>query len=117
MSSVTVSNNSNLSQPINFSPTMVYKAKRCIKKTLSVGPDHIPSIFWAKLASALSFPVSILFSCSYNHCLLFNERRDATVVPLLKKVTQIVQLITVSIDLYRSHALFVKLWKMPYTIT
>ena len=85
VSSVIVYNNTNLSQPINFSPTVVYKAMLCIKKTLSVGPDHIPLIFWAKLASALYFPVSILFNCSYNYCLLPNEWRNATEVPLLKK--------------------------------
>ena len=58
---------------------------RCIKKTLSVGSNRNPLIFWAKLASLLCFPVSILFSCSYNYYLLPNEWRNATLVPLLKK--------------------------------
>ena len=85
VSSVAVCNNTNLSQSINFSPNVVYKAMRCIKKTFTFEPNHIPSIFWSKLASALCFPVSILFSCSYNYCLLHNEWKNATVVLLLKK--------------------------------
>ena len=82
VSSVSFFNNTNLSQPINFAPNGLYEAMWNTKKTLS---GYISLIFWAKLASSLCFPVSILSSCSYNYCLLSNKWKDATVVSLLKK--------------------------------
>ena len=58
---------------------------RAAKRSLSSGPDSIPSIFWAKLSSSLCLPVSIIFSCSYKYSILPNDWKDATVLPLFKK--------------------------------
>ena len=49
-------NKPNTSPLVDLSPSVVYKAMRTAKKSLSTGPDNIPSLFWTKLASCLSFP-------------------------------------------------------------
>jgi hypothetical protein len=47
-------------RPIVFSEFVTCKALRSAKHTCSAGPDSIPSVFWAKLASSLALPISIL---------------------------------------------------------
>ena len=54
-----------ISNNISFTPDVVYKALKKSKRTLSAGPDAIPSVFWASVAAALALPVSILFTSSY----------------------------------------------------
>ena len=55
------------------------------KRTLSSGPDDIPSIFWAKLAATLALPISIIFSASYHFAILPDEWKSARIMPLFKK--------------------------------
>ena len=73
------------SPDIDFSPSVVYNAMCLAKHTLSAGPDRIPSLFWAKLASSLCFPVSIIFTTSYAISAIPAEWKFAAVRPLLKK--------------------------------
>ena len=54
-----------ISNNISFTPDVVYKALKKSKRTLSAGPNAIPSVFWASVAAALALPVSILFTSSY----------------------------------------------------
>ena len=52
----------NTSSPeVKFTPEIVYKAIRAVKRMLSAGPNSIASIFWANLASSLCLPTSITF--------------------------------------------------------
>ena len=59
-----------ISNDVDFSQAVVYKALKNFKRTLSSGPDDIPSIFWAKLAAVLALPISIIFSASYHFAIL-----------------------------------------------
>jgi hypothetical protein len=77
--------NANVSNNVNFSTPAVLSALRNAKHTLSSGPDGIPSTFWSKLASALCFPVSIIFTSSYLSSRLPNDWKHAIVVPVFKK--------------------------------
>ena len=54
-----------VSPPVDFSIPAVLMALRKAKHSLSSGPDGIPSLVWAKLASSTAFPVSIIFNSSY----------------------------------------------------
>ena len=63
----------------------MYKALKNSKRTLSSGPDDIPSIFWAKLAAVLALPISIIFSASYHFAILPDEWKSARIMPLFKK--------------------------------
>ncbi len=72
-------------RPIVFSEVVTYKALHNAKHTCSAGPDSIPSIFWAKLASSLALPISILFNASYSFGLLPADWKTALVLPLFKK--------------------------------
>ena len=53
-----------ISNDVDFSQAVVYKALKNSKRTLSSGPDDIPSIFWAKLAAVLALPIFIIFLVS-----------------------------------------------------
>ena len=55
------------------------------KRTLSAGPDAIPSVFWASVAAALALPVSILFTSSYIFSKLPYDWKNAIVRPHYKK--------------------------------
>ena len=44
-------NKPNISPLVDLSPSVVYKAMRAAKKSLSTGPDNIPSLFWTKFNS------------------------------------------------------------------
>ena len=55
-----------ITNDVDFSQAVVYKALKNSKRTLSSGPDDIPSICWAKLAAVLALPISIIFSASYH---------------------------------------------------
>jgi hypothetical protein len=79
VSSCPVSNN------VNFSVPAVLSALCNAKHTLAAGPDCIPSTFWSKLASALAFPVSVIFTSSYHSSHLPNDWKHAIVVPVFKK--------------------------------
>lgn len=70
---------------VDFSPRVVYEAMRKTKVGYSVGPDLIPSIFWVKLASELTLPISIIFAASYHFSTLPLDWKCAHVIPLFKK--------------------------------
>ena len=73
------------SDTVSFTPDIVFKALSCAKNTLSSGPDAIPSLFWSKVAAAVTFPVSVLFTASYVFSTLPSEWKTAIVQPLYKK--------------------------------
>ena len=70
---------------VDLSPSVVYKAMRAAKKSLSTDPENIPSLFWTKLTSCLSFSASVTFNCSYKYSILPTDWKDANVLPLFKK--------------------------------
>ena len=74
-----------ISNDVDFSQAVVYKALKNSKRTLSSGPDDISSIFWAKLAAVLALPISIIFSASYHFTILPDEWKSARIMPLFKK--------------------------------
>ena len=74
-----------ISNDVDFSQAVVYKAWTNSKRTLSSDPDDIPSIFWAKLAAVLASPISIIFSASYHFAILPDEWKSARIMPLFKK--------------------------------
>jgi hypothetical protein len=55
------------------------------KPSFSSGPDRIPSAVWPKLASALAFPIAIIFNSSYISAALPSDWKHAVVVPVHKK--------------------------------
>ena len=63
-------NNRIVSVDVDFSPEIVFKALRSAKRSLSSGPDSVPSIFWANIVAAVTLPVSIIFSLSYKYSVL-----------------------------------------------
>jgi hypothetical protein len=73
------------SPSVTFPEHIVYKAMTQAKRSYSVGPDGIPSVFWASLASVLALPVSVLFYASYHFAIVPNEWKRAHVTPLYKK--------------------------------
>ena len=82
---VAKSADSPISNNISFAPDVVYKALKKSKRTLSAGPDAIPSVFWAGVAETLELPVSILFTSSYIFSKLSYDWKNAIVRPLYKK--------------------------------
>ena len=74
-----------ISNDVDFSQAVVYKALKTSKRTLSSGPDDIPSIFWAKLAVVSIISISIIFSASYHFALVLDEWKSALIMPLFKK--------------------------------
>lgn len=56
---VPVNIEASISDNIDFSPDATYTALRLAKRSFSVGPDDIPSAFWANLASSLCLPRSV----------------------------------------------------------
>ena len=82
---VAQSANGPISNNISFTPDVVCKALKKSKRTLSAGPDAIPSVFWASVAAALALPVSILFTSSYIFSKLPYDWKNALVRPLYKK--------------------------------
>ena len=77
--------NTPISNDVDFSQTVVYKALKNSKHTFSSGPDDIPTIFWAKLAAVLALIISIIFSASYHFAILPDEWKSARIMPLFKK--------------------------------
>ena len=74
-----------ISDDVIFTPSIIYKALRGAKKTLSAGPDKIPSILWANIAASVVFPVLVIFTSSYVHSCIPDDWMRAVVRPLLKK--------------------------------
>ena len=74
-----------ISNDVDFSRAVVYKALKNFKRIFSSGPDDIPFIFWAKLAAALALPISIVFSASNHFAILPDEWKSARIMPLFKK--------------------------------
>ena len=74
-----------ISNNISFTPDVVYKALKKSMRTLSAGPDAIPSVFWISVAAALVLPISILFTSSYIFSKLSYDLKNAIVRPLCKK--------------------------------
>jgi hypothetical protein len=77
--------NAPVSSGVCFSIPVVLNALRNCKNTLSSGPDHIPSVFWSKLANILSFPVAVIFTSSYQSSCVPNDWKHAFVTPVYKK--------------------------------
>ena len=74
-----------ISNDVDFSQAVVYKALTNSKRTLSSGPGDIPSIFWAKLAAVLVLSISIIFSALNHFAILPGEWKSARIMPLFKK--------------------------------
>ena len=74
-----------ISNNVDFSQAVVYIALKTSKRTLSSGPDDIPSIFCAKLAVVSIISISIIFSASYHFALVLDEWKSALIMPLFKK--------------------------------
>ena len=70
--SVTIDNynTTHSSVEIDFSPNNVFRALKNAKRSFSLGPDSIPSAFWANVADTVAFPISLIFSLSYQHAVL-----------------------------------------------
>ena len=59
-----------ISDDVIFTPSIIYKALRGAKKTVSAGPDKIPSILCSNIAASVVFPVLVIFIiilCSLLH--------------------------------------------------
>jgi hypothetical protein len=76
---------SHQSPGVTFTEHIVYKAMKQAKRSYSVGPDGIPSIFWANLAFVLALPVSVLFGASYHFAIVPSDWKRAHVTPLFKQ--------------------------------
>ena len=74
-----------ISDDVIFTPSIIYKALRGAKKTLSAGPDKIPSILWSNIAALVVFPVLVIFTSYYVHSCIPDDWKRAVVHPLLKK--------------------------------
>ena len=74
-----------ISDDVIFTPSIIYKALRGAKKTLSAEPDKIPSILWFNIAGSVVFPVLVIFTSSYVHSCIPDYWKCAVVRPLLKK--------------------------------
>ena len=74
-----------ISNDVDFSHAVVYKALKNSRRTLLNGPDDISSIFLVKLAAVLALPISIIFSASYHFAILPDEWKSARIMPLFKK--------------------------------
>ena len=70
---------------VNFSSDLVYKALLNFKYKYSSGPDGIPTLFWANLASSLTVPISIIVSISYHFATVSSKWKCADVISLFKK--------------------------------
>ena len=73
------------SHKVKFTCEVVHRAMLAVKCKLSAGPDSIPSIFWANLASSLCLPAFIIFNYSYKYSVLPSDWKCAAVTLLLKK--------------------------------
>lgn len=74
-----------VSTSVIFSIKTVYKALRGAKKSLSAGPDQLPSLLWSNIAASVAFPVSVLFTSSYIYARVPREWKCAIIRPLFKK--------------------------------
>ena len=77
-------NNRIVSVDVDFFPEIVFKALQSAKRSISSSSDSIPSIFWANVVAAVTFPVSIIFSL-YKYSVLPFNWKCVTVLPLFKK--------------------------------
>ena len=63
----------------------IYEKLKKMKPKLSYGADDIPTIFYQKLALALSYPLSLIFKISLNSGMLPEIWKKSIVVPIHKK--------------------------------
>jgi len=80
-----VGNNVTKLENVFFSEQIVYKELLKLKGTSSSGPDNIPSIFYKKFAVFFAYPLSKIFTASFDVGRLPSVWLKSNVVPILKK--------------------------------
>ena len=69
----------------NFSPDIIFSHLNKLKAKSSGGPDGLTSTFLKNVAGTLSFPLSLLFTKSFNLSGLPSVWKSAIVTPVFKK--------------------------------
>ena len=70
---------------VTFSPVVVAKALRSLKRHSCPGQDGIPNLLLAKCSNALALPLSRLFTRSFERHVLPRDWLSAVVKPIFKK--------------------------------
>jgi hypothetical protein len=76
---------SSLLDKVLFSPALVYKALKSVKRKNTSGPDGLPSILFNKLAPQLSNPLSKIYNVIMQKGMVPNVWKRAIVIPIFKK--------------------------------
>jgi len=71
--------------PVFFTPAMVSKYTKRLKRNGSAGPDGIPAEFYKITGNSISYPLSIIFNLSIQHGELPDIWKCASVTPVFKK--------------------------------
>ena len=71
----------------DFTVLNVSKYLRKVKIKSATAPGGFPGFFWNKLRYPLSFPLSTMFSLSFNSDKLPSDWKLAYISPVYKKVT------------------------------
>ena len=70
---------------VSFPPDAVYKILNQLKPKSSGGPDGLTALFLKNVAGSLAYPLSILFSTSFQLSKLPDIWKTAIVTPIFKK--------------------------------
>lgn len=70
---------------VNFTTTQIHRAIKKLKANSSGGPDGIPPIFYKRCSSAIVYPLSLLFTLSFNNSFIPPEWHHSYVTPIYKK--------------------------------
>jgi len=68
-----------------FTPSMVLKLIKQLKRTGSAGPDHIPAEFYKATGNLICFPLSVIFNISIQKGELPDLWKCAAITPVFKK--------------------------------
>jgi hypothetical protein len=70
---------------IHFTPTLVRRAIKRLNKRTKGGPDGIPPSFFINCREELCYPLSLLFSCCFDHCIIPAVWLMSYITPIYKK--------------------------------
>ena len=71
--------------PVFFTPALISKYIKALKRNGSAGPDGLPAEFFKETSNTISFPLTVIFNLSLQTGDLPDMRKNASVTPVLKK--------------------------------
>ena len=70
--------------PVFFTPPLISKYIKALKRNGSAGPDGLPAEFFKETSNTISFPLTVIFSLSLQTGDLPDMWKNASVTPMFK---------------------------------